>query len=93
MRHAAIIGLTIAAVLVFGQLLVVSNISAAPGTVAVFAPAAQTTATAVANAATLPNTGADSNLSLILLGAVALVMLGATALVLIASRRSDERGA
>lgn len=96
MRQAAVVGLTIAAVLVFGQLLMVSNAGAAaaldrPAAAEVYAPAAQTTATAVATPGALPNTGADTNLSLVLLGAVALVMLGATLLVLVASRRSGRQ--
>lgn len=91
MRQAAVVGLTIAAVLVFGQLFMVANVGAAPSAAEAYAPVAQTTATAVASAATLPNTGADSNLSMVLLGAVALVMLGAIVLVLVASRRGERQ--
>ena len=90
MRQAAVVGLTIAAVLVFGQLFMVANVGAAPSASELYGVVAQTTATAASNASALPNTGAESNLSLILLGAVALVMLGATMLVLIASRRSTQ---
>jgi LPXTG-motif cell wall-anchored protein len=96
MRQAAVVGITLAVILVFGQVLVssfgveVDYARAAALSVDVNAPSLQTTATTTASPGALPETGADSNASLILLGAVALIVLGVSGVMLVASRRDSQ---
>lgn len=101
MRQAAVIGMTLATILLFGQVLT-SNVGvqteyARAATLSAddaYAPAMQTTATATASPAaspgSLPETGSTSNASLILLGAVALIVLGVSAVMLVTSRRRSQ---
>lgn len=101
MRQATVIGITLATILVFGQVLMfnvgVRTDYARAATLSAdeaYAPAMQTTATATASPATspgsLPETGAASNANLILLGAVALIVLGVSAVMLVTSRRRSQ---
>lgn len=96
MRRTIVVGLTIVAVLLLGQVLVaglgvgVGSVQAATISLSDLGGAAlQTTATASAPGQ-LPNTGGEGNLSLLILGAGALVMLGAAVLVLVSSRRGES---
>ncbi len=93
MRRTIVVGLTIASVLLLGQLLVTvigaGSVQAAPISLSDLGEAAlQTTRTATPGQ--LPETGGEGSLSLLILGAGALVMLGAAVLVLVSSRRSDS---
>ncbi|HEY0606770.1 MAG TPA: LPXTG cell wall anchor domain-containing protein [Herpetosiphonaceae bacterium] len=101
MRQAAVIGITLATILVFGQVLMFNvgvrtdYAHAAALSDGAYAPALQTTATATAaspaaSPGALPETGAESNASLILLGAVALIVLGVSAVMLVSTRRRSQ---
>lgn len=101
MRQAAVIGITLATILVFGQVLMFNvgvrtdGARAAALSDEAYAPALQTTATATAaspaaSPGALPETGASSNAGLILLGAVALIVLGVSAVMLATSRRRSQ---
>lgn len=93
MRQAVVIGVTIIAVLLFGQVLMASvgpsYVAAASVTSGgAYAPEMQTTATATTSPGTLPETGAASDSSAsMLLGGVALIIAGSAALLLLANRR------
>ncbi|HEX6292162.1 MAG TPA: hypothetical protein VFZ66_23440 [Herpetosiphonaceae bacterium] len=96
MRQAAVVVITLATILVFGQVLV-SNVGVQPDAVRaaaladeIYAPSLQTTATATASPGALPEAGAASNGGLILLGAILLVVLGVSSVMLLASRH-DRR--
>jgi LPXTG-motif cell wall-anchored protein len=102
MRQAAMIGMTLAAIFVFGQVLM-TNVGARTEYARAamisaddaYAPALQTTATATAaspaaSPGALPETGASSNGGLILLGAIALIVLGVSAAILASSRRRSN---
>jgi LPXTG-motif cell wall-anchored protein len=102
MRQAAVIGITLATILVFGQVLM-TNVGARAdyaraATISAddaYAPALQTTATATAaspaaSPGALPETGASSNGSLILLGAIALIVLGVSGVMLATGRRRSS---
>ena len=101
MRQAAVVGITLAVIMVFGQVLV-SNVGmradyARAATLSAddaFGPALQTTATAAASPATnpgaLPEAGAESNAYLILLGAIMLIVLGASAVLVTSTRRGNQ---
>lgn len=95
MRRTIVVGLTIATLLLLGQVLVAGfglggSVQAATISLSSLGEAAlQTTATAT-SPGTLPNTGGEGNLSLLILGAGALVMLGAAVLVLVSSRRGES---
>jgi LPXTG-motif cell wall-anchored protein len=94
MRRTIVVGLTIATLLLLGQALVTvfgigGNAYASTISLSDLGEAAlQTTRTATPG--TLPETGGEGGLSLLILGAGALVMLGAAVLVLVSSRRSDS---
>lgn len=100
MRQAAVIGITLATILVFGQVLMFNvgvrtdYARAAALSDGAYAPALQTTATATASPGAspgaLPETGAASNANLILLGAVALIVLGVSAVMLVTTRRRSQ---
>ncbi len=101
MRQAAVVGITLAVIMVFGQVLV-SNVGvradyARAATLSAddaFGPALQTTATATASPgaspAALPETGAATDNGLILLGAIALIVLGVSGVMLATSRRKNQ---
>lgn len=100
MRQAAVIGITLATILVFGQVLMFNvgvrtdYARAAVLSDDAYAPALQTTATATASPGAspgaLPETGAESSANLILLGAVALIVLGVSAVMLVTTRRRSQ---
>jgi LPXTG-motif cell wall-anchored protein len=102
MRQAAVVGITLAVIMVFGQVLVsnvgvradyarAATLSADDG----FGPALQTTATTTAaspaaSPGALPEAGASSSAYLILLGAIILIVLGASAVLVTSSRRGNQ---
>jgi LPXTG-motif cell wall-anchored protein len=86
MRQVAIVGLTIAAILVFGQVIVLGVAGTASAS-EYLAPALQATATVTAPGS-LPETGADSAFGLPLIGAIVLIALGVAIVTLLASRRT-----
>jgi len=94
MRRTIVVGLTIATLLLLGQVLVAvfggdGSVYAATISLSDLGEAAlQTTVTPTPGR--LPETGGEGNLSLLILGAGALVMLGAAVLVLVSSRRGDS---
>lgn len=96
MRQAVVIGMTIIAVLIFGQVLIAgvgpSYVAAASVSADdAYAPAMQTTATATTSPGTLPETGAQSGSSSgILLGGLALIIAGTAAVLLLANRRERQ---
>ena len=97
MRKATLIGTIIAAILVFGLMLVPiagANNTAAPPLQATAAPTTAATEAATTTAATattapgaLPRTGGDSGMGAILLGIAALFILGVAVAMLVSSRR------
>lgn len=94
MRQAVVIGMTIIAVLMFGQVLVTSLgptyvAAASVSADGAYAPAMQTTATATTTSpGTLPETGAATgSANSLLLGGVALIIAGSAAVLLLANRR------
>lgn len=94
MRQAIVIGMTIIAVLIFGQVLIASvgpsDVAAASVSAdGVYAPEMQATATTTTTSpGTLPETGAQAgNSSGILLGSLALIIAGTAAVLLLANRR------
>lgn len=96
MRQAVVIGVTIIAVMIFGQVLMASVgptyvAAASVSADGAYAPEMQTTATTTTSPGTLPETGATaSDNSGMLLGAVALIVAG-TATVLLLSNRRERR--
>ena len=101
MRQATVIGITLATILVLGQVLMFNvgvrtdYARAAALSDEAYAPALQTTATATAaspaaSPGSLPQTGAASNANLILLGAIALIVLGVSAVMLMTGQRKRQ---
>lgn len=96
MRQAIVIGMTIIAVLIFGQVLIASVgpsyvAAASVSADGVYAPEMQTTATATTSPGTLPQTGAQAGSSSgILLGGLALIIAGTATVLLLANRREQR---
>ena len=93
MRRTIVVGLTIAAVLLLGQVLVAgfgSSVGSVQAATISLSDLGEAALQATGTATSLPETGSESNLSLLILGAGALVMLGAAVLVLVSSRRGDS---